>query len=180
MPPLSVKGGGGGGGGPRERAVVAQPPRDEPVCRLVGREQWNGRQQPLSRANFAVCGGDRAVAASPDSARRHGTTALVFAPTELTPLGLPFRSALRASAGKRRRGLFKERSLGCGSITTRHAVAFNYVKKPDCLPSDAKIAHIVPLAFMSPLLWLRVWRAKSFSLCAGESLQSCKRTERVY
>jgi hypothetical protein len=113
--------------------------------------------------------------------RRHWTTALVFPLTELTPLGAAIsdqRCAPRPT--NRRRGLFKERSLDYDSITTRHAVAFNYVKKPDCLPSDAKIAHIVPLAVMSPLLWLRVWRVKFFSLCAGQSLLSRKRTARVY
>jgi S1-C subfamily serine protease len=42
------------GRGSREPAVAAQPSRDEPVRRLVGREQRNGREQPLSRRQFRV------------------------------------------------------------------------------------------------------------------------------
>src|SRR5689334_1813121 len=67
--------------------------------------------------------------------RRHWTTALVFRLTELTPLGAAIsdqRCAPRPTNGGR--GLVKERSLDYDSITTRHAAAFNYVKKPDCPP----------------------------------------------
>jgi hypothetical protein len=139
------------------------------------------RQPPLSSANLAVCDGDRAVAASPDGRPLAGTTALVLALTELTPLGAAISDQRCAPRPENEgRGLVKERSLDYDSITTRHAAAFNYVKKPDCPPSEAKTAHVVSLAVMSPLLWLRVWRATFFSLCSGQSLQSRKRTARVY
>jgi len=66
--------------------------------------------------------------------RRLGTTALVFALTELTPLGAAIPVSV-ARLGRQTKPWPVQGTISrYDSITTRHAVAFNYVKKPDCPP----------------------------------------------
>jgi len=143
----------------RQRAVAAQPPRDEPVRWLVSREQRNGRQQPLKGGDISpVRGGGRAELPSDTVATAsqidHGKTALGSARrTVLTPSLRAEKRARHYEPGTAILGSVARLGEVNGLLgpfkelvhsadfwhpphTAQHPVVFNYVQRPDCPPEQ--------------------------------------------